>query len=277
MPDPTVPDSPRALALVTGATSGLGVHIADALEARGLRVLRPALDELDLSSLDSVRRYSDLVLATGHPLAVLVLNAGVYAPPSRIETPDGFELQWQVNLLGHAALTAHLLPSLRAVGGRVVSQTSFSAKSVTLDFADLQSTRDYRPVTAYARSKLAIGLFGLELDRRSREAGWGVSSALAHPGVASTNVFNASGYSDAQFRQVRMMARLGLFNTAERGAAPAILAATAPDAGGQLFGPRGLGETSGAPRRRALWSVLEDPESSARLWDVLQEQARIAF
>jgi NAD(P)-dependent dehydrogenase (short-subunit alcohol dehydrogenase family) len=268
------------LALVTGATTGLGVHIADGLASLGYEVLRPGLAELDLSSLDSVRAYADGLAAAARPVSVVVLNAGVYAPPSRVVTDDGFELQWQVNLLGHFALVARLFPVLRAGGARIVVQSSESAKRVRFDdatFADLQMAGDYRPVAQYARTKLGLGLFALELGRRSRAAGWGLNGAIAHPGVAATQVFAASGYSVRQARMVRAMARFGIFNTPEKGAAAALSAATTPDAGGRFFGPRGPGGFGGRAAERPLWRTFQDTAGAARLWAVLQDQAGVAL
>src|SRR5689334_12860848 len=156
------------LALVTGTSRGIGLHVADGLAARGAEVLRPRRDELDLSSLGSVREFAERMLAAGRPLELLVLNAGVFAPQWRTPTADGFDPQWEVNLLGHAALTARLLPLLRAGAGRVVAQTSLSAKRARLDAVldHSGSELSFRLMERYAQSKLGLALFALELDRR---------------------------------------------------------------------------------------------------------------
>jgi len=106
---------------------------------------------LDLASLASVRAFAEAELAKEFPLDLLINNAGVYAPKRRLETVDGFELQFGTNVLGHFALTALLLPALiRAVQSpadkpRVVTVTSIAHKRAQLNFDDLQSTKSYDP------------------------------------------------------------------------------------------------------------------------------------
>ncbi|EUA30938.1 putative short chain dehydrogenase [Mycobacterium xenopi 3993] len=112
----------------------------------------------------------------------MINNAGVMTPPERDTTADGFELQFGSNHLGHFALTGHLLPVLRATGtARVVSLSSIAARRGRIHFDDLQFEKSYAPMQAYGQSKLAVLMFARELDRRSREAGWGIVSNAAHP------------------------------------------------------------------------------------------------
>ena len=133
----TVPDLSGKLAIVTGANSGLGFGLAKRLSAAGADVVmairnrakgEAAIDEirsgvpdakltiksLDLSSLASVAALGEQLNAEGRPIDILINNAGVMTPPERDTTADGFELQFGSNHLGHFALTAHLLPLLRA-------------------------------------------------------------------------------------------------------------------------------------------------------------------
>ncbi len=128
-------------------------------------------------------------MADGRPIDLLINNAGVMTPPERVTTADGFELQFGSNHLGHFALTAHLLPLLRAAQrARVVSLSSLAARRGRIHFDDLQFERSYAPMTAYGQSKLAVLMFARELDRRSRAAGWGIISNAAHPGLTKTNL-----------------------------------------------------------------------------------------
>ncbi|PQM44078.1 Fatty acyl-CoA reductase [Mycobacterium talmoniae] len=133
----TVPDLTGKLAVVTGANSGLGFGLARRLSAAGADVvmairnrakgeaaiaeIRAAVPDakltirsLDLSSLASVAALADEFTADGRPIDILINNAGVMTPPERDTTADGFELQFGSNHLGHFALTAGLLPLLRA-------------------------------------------------------------------------------------------------------------------------------------------------------------------
>ena len=159
---------------------------------------------LDLASLESVRSFAAAELERGIPLDLLINNAGVYAPRTRLETADGFELQFGTNVLGHFALTGLLLPALeRAVASgaqrpRVVTIASIAHKRARLNFEDLQSAKSYNPYGSYGQSKLADLMFAFELDRRLQAAGppaAGVMSVAAHPGVAKTNLFETGEFS----------------------------------------------------------------------------------
>ncbi len=210
------------------------------------------LATMDLASLDSVAAFAATLLEEEAPVHVLVNNAGVMTPPERRTTVDGHELQIATNHLGHVALVAHLLPLLREGGGRVTSQTSIAANRNGVQLDDLDSERGYDPFRAYSSSKIAVGLFALELDRRSRAHGWGISSNLAHPGVAPTNLLGARpeigrGSEGRELRLIRRLSALGIAGTPDSAGLPALLAATAPDAvGGSTV--RAGSVTSAAPR-----------------------------
>src|SRR5699024_2953187 len=146
---------------------------------------------LDLASLDSVATLVTELIAEGRPIDILINNAGVMTPPSRQETKDGFELQLGTNHLGHFALTLGLLPLLREGRARVTHQTSIAARSGEVLWDDLNSQTSYDALKAYTSSKIAVALFGRELDARSRREGWGITSNISHPGVSPTNLLNA--------------------------------------------------------------------------------------
>lgn len=298
VPD-TVPDLGGRRAVVTGGSDGVGLALAARLAAAGAEVVLPvrnpakgaaavdriravhpgadvSLRDLDLASLDSVARLGETLREEGAPIHLLVNNAGLMTPPSRQTTPDGFELQLGTNHLGHVALVGHLLPLLRAGRARVTSQLSVAAARHGVHWEDLQWERSYDGQRAYAQSKIALGLFALELDRRSRAAGWGITSNLSHPGVAPTSLLAAQpglgrDRDTASVRLVRALSRIGLVGTVGTAPLPALLAATAPDAGGRFYGPRGLGHLRGAPAEQELYRPLRSTEEAARVWDVSQE------
>jgi len=253
--DIAVPDLSGKLALVTGASDGVGLGLAARLAAAGAEVVMPVrnagkgaaavasirqrhpraaltLRELDLSSLASVAALAAGLLRDDRPIHILVGNAGVMTPPRRQTTADGYELQFGTNHLGHFALVAHLLPLLSAGRARVTSQISIAADRNAINWDDLNWERSYDGMRAYSQSKIAFGLFGLELDRRSRAGGWGITSNLAHPGVSPTNLLAAQpGLGRAKdptaVRMIRLMSRLGVVGTVSSAALPALLAATA--------------------------------------------------
>jgi NAD(P)-dependent dehydrogenase (short-subunit alcohol dehydrogenase family) len=199
-------------------------------------------------------------------------------PPERQTTADGIELQFGTNHLGHFALVGHLLPLLRAGEARITSQISMAANQNAIHWGDLNWERSYGGQRAYSQSKIALGLFALELDRRSRDAGWGITSNLAHPGVAPTNLL-AARPELGRSRQtplgwiIRTLSARGiLFGTPQTAALPALLAATGPDSGGgTFFGPAGPGHFGGAPAEQPLYSKLLDVEQAARVWTISEE------
>jgi NAD(P)-dependent dehydrogenase (short-subunit alcohol dehydrogenase family) len=195
-------------------------------------------------------------------------------PPERQTTRDGFELQFGTNHLGHVALVGALLPLLRAADGRVVMQSSVAAQRASIRWDDLQSERDYDVARAYGQSKLACALFALELGRRSRAGGWGITSAVSHPGVAPTSLLAArpeigrSGDTVA-VRLIRWLSARGLLvGTPASAAEPALLASTDADLDGGFVGPTGPGQLGGPAGRRKPWAPLLRDEDAARLWDV---------
>lgn len=299
-PHLALPDLTGRRAVVTGGSDGIGLRIAQRLAAAGADVVLPvrnrakgeaavarirqespgarvSLRDLDLASLSSVAALGAALRSEGDPVHLLVNNAGLMTPPERGTTEDGFELQLGTNHLGHAALVAHLLPLLSAGRARVTHQISIAAGSGRMHWADLNWERDYDGRQAYAQSKVAQGLFAIELDRRSREAGWGITSNLSHPGVAPTSLLGVRpeigrDRDTPQIAMIRRLSRAGiLLGTAESASLPALLAATAPEpAGGRLFGPAGLGHLGGAPVQHRLFRPLRDVADAARTWQVTE-------
>jgi NAD(P)-dependent dehydrogenase (short-subunit alcohol dehydrogenase family) len=299
--DITVPRLDGKRAVVTGASDGVGLGLAARLAAAGAEVVMPvrnrskgeaaidrirratpaatvSLRELDLSSLESVAALGATLLAEGQPIHILVNNAGVMTPPDRQTTADGFELQFGTNHLGHFALVGHLLPLLRDGRARVTTQISVAAASGTVNWDDLNWERSYDGMRAYRQSKIASGLFGLELSRRSRANGWGITSNLAHPGVAPTNLLSARAElgrprQTAGRRFIGAMSARGiLFGTAETAGLPALYAATADTArDGGLYGPSGLGHLAGPPAEQKLYQPLRSAPDAERVWQISEE------
>ncbi|MFF0490000.1 SDR family oxidoreductase [Nocardia sp. NPDC004068] len=306
-PDITVPDLSGKLAVVTGGSDGVGLGLARRLAAAGAEVVLPvrnprkgaaavagileefpkavvSLRDLDLSSLDSVAALGETLRAEDRPIHILVNNAGVMTPPERQTTADGFELQFGTNHLGHFALVAHLLPLLHAGRARVTSQISIAANQHAINWDDPNWERSYDGRRAYSQSKIALGLFGLELDRRSRAEGWGITSNLSHPGVAPTNLLAARpelgrARDTTARRVITTLSRHGiLVGTTETALLPALLAATSPDArGARLYGPSGPGHLGGAPAEQPLYSRLRTDPDAPRLWRLSESLTHTPF
>lgn len=298
-----IPNLTGKRALVTGASDGIGWHIAARLAAAGADVVLPVRNiakgdaaikrmpsasrvtamQADLASLESISALAARLRSEGAPINFLINNAGIMTPPERQSTVDGHELQFGVNHLGHVALIAELLPLLMEGRARVTSQISVAANQGTINWDDLNWERSYSAMRAYSQSKIAFGLFALELGRRSEALGWGISSNLSHPGVAPTSLLAARpevGRSEdsREVRLIRWLSARGiLVGEARTAALPALMAATTPDSSGRMFAPQGLGNLGGRPGEQKLFSRLRSEEQAARVWDVSQRLTGISF
>jgi len=304
MADWTIADIPSQagkLAVVTGATGGLGYQTALGLAqaeaevvltgrnaAKGreaiskIRRLLPdakiSFEALDLANLASVADFARRFATAHASLDLLINNAGVMALPTRQTTADGFEMQLGTNYLGHYALTAQLLPLLRAAHQpRVVSLSSIAHRTGFIQFSDLQGERFYSPWKAYNQSKLAMLMFALELQRRSDAAGWNLMSNASHPGWARTDLF-ANGPGFGLISLASQFAAPLFSQSAESGALPTLFAATSPQAeGGGYYGPNGLNELKGPPAPARIMPQARDKAGAAKLWDVSQQLTGASF
>jgi len=238
------------------------------------------LEIVDLASLASIEALGKRLKETRDHIDVLINNAGVMTPPTRQTTTDGFELQFGTNYLGHFALTGHLLPLLmRAQDPRVVTLSSIAVKSASaaINFDDLQAERSYKPMPVYTQSKLACLMFAFELQRRSEEAGWGITSIAAHPGVSRTDLLhNAPGRHSAQGLLRTFL--WFLFQPVAQGALPTLFAATSPKArGGGYYGPDRLGETRGHPTEAQIPKQAMEKHVAHKLWKMSEKLTGISF
>jgi len=296
-----IPPQGGKLAVVTGATGGLGYQTAMRLAQAGAEVVlagrneakgreavskirnqfpdaKISFDVLDLANLASVADFARRLATTHSSLDLLINNAGVMALPTRQTTADGFEMQFGTNYLGHYALTAQLLPLLRrAHQPRVVSLSSIAHRTGFIQFSDLQGERFYSPWKAYNQSKLAMLMFALELQRRSEAAGWNLMSTASHPGWARTDLFaNGPGFGLISFAS--QFAAPLFSQSAESGALPTLFAATSPQAeGGGYYGPNGLYELRGPPAPARIMPQARDKAAAAKLWDVSQQLTGASF
>jgi NAD(P)-dependent dehydrogenase (short-subunit alcohol dehydrogenase family) len=296
-----IPDQSGKLALITGATGGLGYETALALARAGAEIVltgrnadkgasalariraevpgaKVSYEGLDLSALANVAAFAERFTAAHDHLDILVNNAGIMAPPQRELTRDGFELQFATNYLSHFALTAHLLPLLMAApAARVVPLASVAARQGKIDFANLQSERDYQPMVAYSQSKLACLMFAFELQRRSDANGWGIASIAAHPGVARTELI-VNGMGDTSPAGLARRFLPVLFQPVPQGALPTLMAATDPHAKrGGYYGPQGVFEIRGRPGEASVPAQSLDRAVARRLWEVSEELCGIGF
>jgi NAD(P)-dependent dehydrogenase (short-subunit alcohol dehydrogenase family) len=297
-----IPPQAGRLAVVTGSTSGIGYEAALALARAGARVVIAARDEkkgnaaiaairrvhpnanltfrlLDTALLASVRAFAAQSQDDHGPIDILVLNAGIASVPHREETADGFERQLATNYLGHFALAGLLLPHMDSrPGSRFVQVASIAHRRARLYFEDLQLKRNYDPGVAYNQSKLAILMFGLELDRRLRAANSPIRSIPAHPGMAVTDIFRRGERAGPLQQAFGKVAFRVVGQSAAQGALPILFAATSPDAaGGAYYGPGGFREIRGYPAPAKIEPHALDRDSAKRLWSVSEELTEVTF
>ncbi|MBJ8346893.1 SDR family oxidoreductase [Antrihabitans sp. YC2-6] len=305
--DIAVPDLSGKRAVVTGASDGIGLGIATKLAGAGAEVVLPVrnphkgeaavakirarhpaaklvLREVDLSSLASVAALGEQLRADGSPIHFLVNNAGVMTPPERQTTADGFELQFGTNHLSHFALTGHLLPLLQAGQARVTTQSSVAARSGAINWDDPNWERTYDGMRSYRQSKIACGLFGLELSRRSSAAGWGITSNISHPGVAPTSLLAARPEvgrtgDTREVRIIRWLSARGIIvGTVDSAKLPALMAVAAPESrDGGFYGPQWPGNVGGPPGAQKLWKPLRDNDNASRLWALSEKLTGVTY
>jgi NAD(P)-dependent dehydrogenase (short-subunit alcohol dehydrogenase family) len=286
-------DQTGRVAIVTGSNSGIGFETARVLAEKGAIVImacrnlekaKPKADEirqahpsanvevmeLDLSDLDSVRRFAEAFRAKHSRLDLLINNAGIMVPPYG-KTAQGFETQFGVNHLGHFALTGSLLDLIvNTPGARIVTVSSVAHYMGKIQFSDLNWEKDYKAQPAYGQSKLANLLFTYELQRRLAAAGKDTLAVAAHPGWTETNLqehAKAVKFMNRFFAQKPLM-----------GALPTLYAATESDvSGAEYYGPNGFMEMNGPPKRVKSNRRSHDKNIAERLWNISEDLTGVSF
>ena len=284
------------VALVTGASSGLGAETARVLASAGAAVTLTARDipkveavaeeiraatgatvdvgELSLDRPDSVRAFAKQWLADHDILHLLINNAGVMACPLA-RTAEGWEMQFATNHLGHFLLTSHLLPALRAgAPARVVNLSSAGHRFSPVNFDDVHfDSHPYDKWMSYGQSKTANVLFSLELDRRYQNDG--IRAFAVHPGAIMTELGRHLDADDIQTLQSRAPKGGMKFKRVPAGAATQVWAATSPELEGKgglycedahVAGPR---QSEDSAEGYLPWAM--DAEAAAKLWTLSEE------
>ncbi|MFI7011860.1 oxidoreductase [Streptomyces sp. NPDC050145] len=297
-----IADQTGRVYVVTGASGGLGLATCRALARRGARVVLAVRDPekgrraaasittetpgahlevrpLDLADLASVRAFADALRADHTHIDVLVNNAGIMAPPHGT-SPQGHELQFATNHLGHFALTGLLLDLLTAgTDPRVVTVSSPNHRQGRLDLDGPKSADGpggYSPMGHYNRSKLANAVFGHQLHLRLTAAGSKVRSVLAHPGYTATGLQHGTPVRAVRLLYGRLLSPLA--QSPEAGARSQLYAATEPGvSGGEFIGPGGAGELRGAPTRVALAPRATDEHTGRLLWELSERLTEVRY
>jgi NAD(P)-dependent dehydrogenase (short-subunit alcohol dehydrogenase family) len=288
--------------VITGGNAGIGYFTSEQLASTGAKVVLagrnqtkidaamaairtrvPSADldsiAVDLVDLASVRSAAEKINGLDRVDGIIANAAVLPTGKDRQVTGDGFEINFGANHLSNFALIAQAYPALaRTRGSRVVFIGSLSYQMTTLDLDDAQSERDYKTFRAYGRSKIALMLFALELDRRLRAAGSPVSSIAAHPGggldVLSPKRPGVSEQSTGEL--LKQLPMVFFAQSKEKAAWPQVRAALDPEVtGGQFLGPS-LG-FRGRPHLVMPKPHVRDQAAAQRLWTMSEQLTGVTF
>lgn len=297
----SLPSRPDSLAIVTGANTGLGYETTRYLCQKGVKVVMACRNEskamaakqqleeelpdarldflpLDLSSLESVRQFADAFRSKYDRLDLLINNAGIMWTPYELSV-DGFESQMAANHFGHFLLTSLLLDMMPDTPeSRVVHLSSLAHAHglKRIRFEDIHWQQGYHKHNAYAQTKLACMMFGLELDRRLKKANKSLLSVIAHPGASMTELVRNLPTPLVTITNYTIGPLLT--HTPDQGALPTVVAALADRiTGGSYWGPQGFQEMKGKPGPAKIHPCAEDKEQAARLWELSEELTGAKF
>lgn len=279
-------------AIVTGANSGLGFETTKAFVRQNIKVVMACRNlkkaeqaknkilksipnahleiiPLDLNSLDSVRAFANTFQSKHKSLNILVNNAGFLANKFELSA-DGFESQLASNFLGHYLLTGLLLNTLKnSENARIVSVSSLAHRFRSFDLNRINNSKKYFPFGVYADTKLACLSFSYQLHRKLEAKGLKIISTAAHPGVSRTNISNKLPKT-----LQNLQAKFGglIFSDMAEGAESLIYAALDLTVkGGSLYGPSGLFEIKGKPKKVNSNKRSKDQQLAEYIWRYAEE------
>ncbi|XP_058010166.1 short-chain dehydrogenase TIC 32, chloroplastic-like isoform X3 [Hevea brasiliensis] len=265
-------------AIITGASSGIGAETCRVLALRRVHVIMAVRNtdagravkeailkdiptakidvmELELTSMDSVRKFASEYISLDLPLNILINNAGVFSLTS-IPSRHNIELHFATNHLGMLTMKNTVRKSHKE--GRIINVASLAHRyPKTIRFDEINITSSYINLMAYPRSKLANVLHANELARRLKEEGVNITANSLHPGIIYTNIFRNDGF----FRVLFRMASKFLLKNVQQGAATTCYLALHPQVegvSGEYFADCGIAK---------LASQAKDPELAKKLWD----------
>jgi NAD(P)-dependent dehydrogenase (short-subunit alcohol dehydrogenase family) len=298
-----LPDLSGKTIIITGANSGTGFAATKFMSARGAVIIMACrnpvkanqalqnikkdnpeakLDfmRLDLSSLASIKQFSEEFKKKYTALDILINNAGMSQTPD-IKTEDGFEMQMGVNHLGHFALTGHLMDRLvNTKDSRVVTMSSMNHEQGIMNFNNLFLEGEYHQMKAYEQSKLANLLFSYELSRRLTQAGVGVESIAAHPGFVNSNIMKSNKYTKRSFVFNLMfnIFNLLLAMTPSMGSLGIMRAATDRTLkNGDYVGPTKIGGFRGLPKLLTSSERSYNEKDAKKLWQISEQYTGVTF
>lgn len=299
-----IPDLTGKDAIVTGASSGLGLVTARELAAHGadvtlavrnvakgdaaaaeIRAAHPnakvSVANLDLTDLTNIASFAQGFTQLHKRLDILINNAGIMGLPTREVTKDGFEAQFATNHLGHYVLAGNLMPLIaKTAGARIVTVSSNLHKNGVMNFDDLNAEKSYKGWGAYNQSKLANLLFTSELQRRLEAAKVDAIAVAAHPGWSNTPLM-VSGPMKGRGSFMKWLGQTVnnlKAQPVEMGALNEIYAAVAPGVeGNDYFGPDGKKNQSGYPSHNDRSDAAKNQADAERLWAISETLTGVKY
>ncbi len=297
-----VPDLAEKIIIVTGANSGIGYEAAKEFSRKGAKTIlacrnmekaksalakiksevpdsEAEIMQLDLASLKSIHKFAEKFRAKHKRLDILLNNAGIMMSPYG-KTEDGFELQFGTNHLGHFALTGLVISLLlKAPGSRIVNVSSMGHRFGDVDFDKImyEEDKEYSPMKAYGRSKLANLLFTYELQHRLEANKKRVITVAAHPGNSNTKL---GKYLEKKlwFRIIKSLYMPIFAQSAAMGALPMIRASVDANVkGGEYYGPGGFMGMRGHPVKVESNKASHDEKSAKTLWKISEKLTSIKY
>ncbi|MFL2509034.1 MAG: oxidoreductase [Candidatus Pseudothioglobus sp.] len=289
-----IPDQSGKVFVVTGTTSGLGEETARVLSRKNATVIMAArnidkaesvaneihaenknakidIEELDLTSLESISSFSQSITKKYKTLDCLINNAGIMACPYS-KTKDGFEIQMGTNHLGHFALTGQLISLLKKTpNSRVINVSSIAHLSGNIDFDDLNwEKRKYRTWSAYSDSKLANLYFTYELSRKLKQTKGNPQVVASHPGYTDTKLQRHSTIWKILNKIAAQKASIGALG--------GIRAATDLKAeSGDYFGSPSMGGMRGYPVLVKSNELSYNTDNAKKLWKLSEELTGVIY
>lgn len=289
--------------VITGTTTGLGFEASRIFLSKGAKVVMlnrsttrsaAAIEKLkqefgqeadvtsicmDLSTMASVRRAASEVLETVPKIDALICNAAISGVAKQEITIDGFESHLGVNHFGHFLLCGLLFDRVESSAGRIVivGSLAYDMGLKRIKFEDLNFDHDYNPNDPYAQSKLAIMMFGYELQRRIKAAGKAVEVQVCHPGASRTDLIKGDNINRAM-KIIWALAAPIIAQSAEKGSWPEVMCATEEGLKSQaLYGPTKRRNMGGPVGECELQAHALDPTVAAKLWEVSEEKTAIKW
>lgn len=287
--------------LITGANSGAGFQATRILLSKGGSVVmlnrnlskseaaiaklqtefgdeaKVSFIPLDLAELASVRRASQEILEKVPKIDALMCNGAIAQISTQQLTVDGFESQLGVNHYGHFLLCGLLFERIEASKGRIVVVSSEGHKMGlrAIQFDDMNWDKNYHPNKVYSQSKLAQMMFAYELQGKIKAAGKSVKVYVCHPGASNTSLIRESASLMTRISWA-FMVKIGLAQTAEKGAYPEVMCATEENLKERAYyGPTGLMNFGGPVGEGKLESFVVQKDALTRLWALSEKETAI--